>query len=252
VESEWGGEVTRIGNVIGMARRARGVPLWFDGANEHGLGGAALNFPGLAVYRAESEKKYNIPSYALIGFVLKRCKNVSEAANLLSDVNVTPEAFAPDLPPTPLHWIFADSTACIVFEQTKEGARVYQNEIGVMTNAPTFPEHLNNIEEGKSATDLSSESRFILAAEAKKRPAPESAEQFFDMMKSVFVELGKGSTEKMKTVYTSCIDLENGKYYCKNGEKTFQYRLFGDQITELSAKMVYNMGVKTRTTHKGD
>ena len=219
VESEWGGEVTMYGNIIGMARRARGVPLWFDGANEHGLGGAALNFPGLAVYRAESEKKYNIPSYAMIGFVLKRCKNVSEAANLLSDVNVTPEAFAPDLPPTPLHWIFADSTACIVFEQTEEGSRVYQNEIGVMTNAPTFPEHLNNIEEGKSATDLSSESRFILAAEAKKRPAPESAEQFFDMMKSVFVELGKGSTEKMKTVYTSCIDLEKGEYYCKKDGK---------------------------------
>ena len=219
VESEWGGEVTMDGNIIGMARLARGVPLWFDGANEHGLGGAALNFPALAVYRAESEKKYNIPSYALIGFVLERCKNVSEAANLLSDVNVTPEAFAPNLPPTPLHWIFADSDACIVFEQTEEGSRVYQNEIGVMTNAPTFPEHLNNIEEGKSATDLSSESRFILAAEAKKCPAPESAEQFFDMMKSVFVELGKGSTEKMETVYTSCIDLEKGEYYCKKNGK---------------------------------
>ena len=219
VESEWGGEVTMDGTIIGMARRARGVPLWFDGVNEHGLGGAALNFPGLAVYRAESEKKYNNPSYDLIGFVLERCKNVSEAANLLSDVNVTPEAFAPDLPPTPLHWIFADSDACIVFEQTKEGSRVYQNEIGVMTNAPTFPEHLNNIEEGKSATDLSSESRFILAAEAKKRPAPESAEQFFDIMKSVFVELGKGSIDKMKTVYTSCIDLEKGEYYCKKNGK---------------------------------
>lgn len=217
VESEWGGEIVSTNHVFGMARRARGVPLWFDGANEHGLGGAALNFPGLAVYRVESEKKYNIPSYALIGFVLERCKNVSEAEKLLGEVNVTPEAFAPDLPPTPLHWIFADSTACIVFEQTKEGVRVYQNEIGVMTNAPTFLEHENNIKKGMKPTDLSSESRFILAAEAKKRPAPESAEQFFDIMKSVFVELGKGSTDKMKTVYTSCIDLENGKYYCKNG-----------------------------------
>ena len=219
VETEWGGETVRVGNVIGMARMADGVPLWFDAANVYGLGGAALNFPGLAVYRAESEKKYNIPSYALIGFVLERCKNVSEAANLLSDVNVSPEAFAPDLPPTPLHWIFADSDACIVFEQTEEGARVYQNEIGVMTNAPTFPEHLNNIDEGKSATDLSSESRFILAAKAKKCPAPMSAEDFFDIMKSVFVELGKGSKKETKTVYTSCIDLEKGKYYCRECEK---------------------------------
>jgi penicillin V acylase-like amidase (Ntn superfamily) len=219
VESEWGGEVTRDGNIIGMARLACGVPLWFDGANEHGLGGAALNFPGLAVYRAESEKKYNIPSYALIGFVLERCKNVSEAEKLLGEVNVTPEAFAPDLPPTPLHWIFADPSESIVFEQTADGGKVYSNPIGVLTNAPTFPEHLNNIEKGRMATDLSSESRFILAAEAKKRPAPECAEQFFDMMKSVFVELGKGSKKETKTVYTSCIDLVKGKYYCKTDEK---------------------------------
>jgi choloylglycine hydrolase len=140
---------------------------------------------------------------------------VREAANLLSDVNITPDAFAPDLPPTPLHWIFADPSESIVFEQTACGGKVYPNPIGVLTNAPTFPEHLNNIEKGEMATDLSSESRFILAAEAKKRPAPECAEQFFDMMRSVFVELGKGSKKETKTVYTSCIDLRKGEYYCK-------------------------------------
>ena len=138
---------------------------------------------------------------------------------MLSDVNITSTAFAPDLPPTPLHWIFADPQESIVFEQTADGGKVYSNPIGVLTNAPTFPEHLNNIEKGRMATDRSSESRFILAAEAKKRPAPESAEQFFDIMKSVFVELGKGSTENMKTVYTSCIDLEKGEYYCKKDGK---------------------------------
>lgn len=222
VETEWGGEVIRDGNIIGMARVADGVPLWFDAANEYGLCGAALNFPGLAVYRKESDKKYNIPSYRLISFVLERCKNVCEAKVLLSEVNITPEAFAPDLPPTPLHWIFADPSGSIVFEQTAEGARIYHNEIGVLTNAPTFPEHLDNIKNGKKAFDLASESRFILAAEAKNCPAPEIAEQFFDIMKSVFVELGKGSKKETKTVYTSCIDLEKSEYYCKSGEKTIK------------------------------
>ncbi|MBO5702331.1 MAG: linear amide C-N hydrolase [Clostridia bacterium] len=215
VETEWGGEIVNTADIFGMARMANGVPLWFDAANKYGLGGAALNFPGLAVYLDKSEKKYNIPSYNLIGFVLEKCKNVNEAEKLLEEVNVTPDAFAPDLPPTPLHWIFADTSGCIVFEQTEAGSRVYRNEIGVMTNAPTFPEHLENITIGRKPTDFLSESRFILAVEAKKRPAAESAEQFFDIMKSVFVELGRGSTEKMKTVYTSCIDLEKGEYYCK-------------------------------------
>ena len=232
VDTEWGGEIVWDGNIIGMARRIDGTSLWFDGANRHGLGGAALNFPGLAVYRVVSEKKYNIPSYALIGFVLEKCKNVNETENLLREVNVTPEAFSPDLPPTPLHWIFADPEGCIVFEQTELGAQVYRNELGVLTNAPTFPEHLNNIEKGMKPCDLSSESRFVLAAEAKKGSAPESAEDFFDIMKSVFVEIGRGSTEKMKTVYTSCIDLEKGEYYYKNGEKTVKTLRFGDLITE--------------------
>lgn len=232
VETKWGGEIVKTGSVIGMARVANGVPLWFDAANKYGLGGAALNFPGLAVYRVVSEKKYNISSYALIGFVLEKCKNVNEAENLLREVNVTSEAFSSDLPPTPLHWIFADPEGCIVLEQTEAGARVYRNKIGVLTNAPTFPEHLNNIEKGMKPCDLSSESRFVLATEAKKGSAPESAEDFFDIMKSVFVEIGRGSTEKMKTVYTSCFDLKKGKYYCKNGEKTIKTLRFGDQITE--------------------
>lgn len=215
VEREWGGEVVKNEGIIGMARVARGVPLWFDAANKYGLGGAALNFPALAVYRAESDKEFAIPSYALIGFVLEKCKNLNEAQRLLSDVNVTPEAFAHDLPPTPLHWIFADRSGSIVFEQTAEGGKVYRNPIGVLTNAPTFPEHLNNINNGRKPTDLASESRFILAAEAKKRPAPNGAEQFFDIMKSVFVELGRGAKKDTKTVYTSCIDLVKGEYYCK-------------------------------------
>lgn len=219
VESEWGGEVIVNKNIIGMARVAGGVPLWFDAANRHGLGGAALNFPGLAVYCAESDKKYNVPSYDLIGFVLRNCKNVREAEKLLWDVNVTPEAFAPNLPPTPLHWIFADPSESIVFEQTADGGKVYSNPIGVLTNAPNFPEHLNNIEKGEKATDLSSESRFIRAYEAKKRAVGDGAERFFGIMESVFVELGKGSKKDTKTVYTSCMDLEKGEYYCKSDGK---------------------------------
>ena len=219
VERDWGGEVVRTESIVGMARRFGGETLWFDAANGYGLGGAALNFPGHADYRERSDKKYNLPSYALLGFVLERCKNIGEAERLLWEVNITPESIAPDLPTTPLHWIFADTSGSIVFEQTADGAKVYHNPIGVMTNAPTFPEHLNNIKEGRKPSDLSSESRFILAAKAKKCPAPMSAEDFFDIMKSVFVELGKGSKKETKTVYTSCIDLEKGKYYCRECEK---------------------------------
>ena len=65
-------------------------------------------------------------------------------------------------------------------------------------------------------------------------------------MKSVFVELGKGSKKETRTVYTSCIDLEKGEYFCRACKND----LLCDQITELSAEKVYNMGVKTRTPQK--
>ena len=219
VECEWGGEVYRGENIIGMARVEGGVPLFFDAVNSSGLAAAALNFPALAHYRAESGRKFNIPSYNLITFVLEKCKSACDAEALLADVNVTPEAFAPSLPPTPLHWMFADRGGSIVFEQTSEGGKVYRNPIGVMTNAPTFPEHLKNLENGIRPTDLSSESRFILAAEAKKNAARGGVEGFFGIMESVFVELGRGAKKETRTVYTSCIDLDRGEYYCKSAGK---------------------------------
>ena len=219
VECEWGGEVYRGENIIGMARIEGNIPLFFDALNSSGLAAAALNFPGLARYRADAGRRFNIPSYSLISFILENCESVGDAEALLADVNVTPEAFAPDLPPTPLHWMFADKNGSIVFEQTSEGGKVYRNPIGVMTNAPTFPEHLKNLENGLKPTDLSSESRFILAAEAKKKAAQSGAEGFFDIMESVFVDLGRGTKKDTRTVYTSCIDLEKGEYYCKSDGK---------------------------------
>lgn len=219
VEREWGGQVQCFKNMIGMARSVGGIPLFFDAVNTSALAAAALNFPGLAHYRNRGDKRYNVPSYDLIAFVLTNCKSLQEAKEMLIEVNVTPESFAPDLPATPLHWIFADKSGSVVFEQTESGARVYENPIGVLTNAPTFPEHLKNLENGLKPTDLSSESRFILAAEAKKNSASRGVESFFDIMESVFVELGKGANKDTKTVYTSCMDLEKGEYYCKSEGK---------------------------------
>ena len=47
--------------IIGMAVVEKNYPLYFDGMNEFGLSGGALNFPGYAVYPG-SEDKTNIPS----------------------------------------------------------------------------------------------------------------------------------------------------------------------------------------------
>lgn len=215
VETDWGGEVISEGELVGMARREKDKCLWFDAANACGLGGAALSFAGLAVYSSEGEgeSRRGVPSFELLPFVLKRCASAREAERLLREVIITDEGFSKELPPTPLHWIFADSGACIVFEQTASGARVYDNAYGALTNAPEFPLHLRNAKSGRVPTDLSSESRFMRIVNAK-RPFC-GAYGFFDIMSSVFVERGRGSSAEMRTAYTSCIDLEKGEYYLK-------------------------------------
>lgn len=41
--------------------------------------------------------------------------------------------------------MISDDKDCIVVEQVKEGLKVYDNEIGVLTNNPQFSYHLTNI-----------------------------------------------------------------------------------------------------------
>ena len=51
--------------------------LYFDGMNEWGLCGGALNFPDYAVYRSKGDKR-NIPSALVLPFALGFCKSVAE------------------------------------------------------------------------------------------------------------------------------------------------------------------------------
>ena len=44
-----------------------------------------------------------------------------------------------NIPNTTLHWMISDITGkSIVVEQTKEKLNVFDNNIGVLTNSPTF------------------------------------------------------------------------------------------------------------------
>ncbi len=42
------------------------------------------------------------------------------------------------MPSGQLHWIIADKNDCIVVESVKEGIKVYNDPVGVLTNNPTF------------------------------------------------------------------------------------------------------------------
>ncbi len=235
--------------LLGVAHVFEGAPFYFDAVNEKGLAAAALNFLGCAVYQTPRDGAENIPSFALISRVLGECATLSEARFFLSNINITGESAARELPATPLHWLIADSTGAIVVEPLAEGVRVFENPFGVLTNAPPFPYHATHLADysGLSAAppenklckdadlplyarglgavglpgDFASASRFVRAVFVKNQTAQPRTEssavsRFFHLLGVVSVPEGAILTEEgraVKTVYTACADLKTVTYY---------------------------------------
>ncbi len=238
--------------MIGMAYISEGYPLYYDATNEKGLSAAGLNFPQNAEYKPYSDGKDNVTPFELVPWILGQCATVSEAKNLLKQINLLNENFSDDLPLSPLHWIIADRERSITLESIKTGIKVYDNPVGVLTNNPTFdyqifnlnnylrltngdPENTFSGEKGNLELetysrgmgaiglpgDASSMSRFVRATFVKMNSVSgnsemESVSQFFHILKSV--EMQRGCVQPSKglyeiTVYSSCCNTDRGIYY---------------------------------------
>ena len=243
--------LVRHHSMIGIASVVDGYPLYYDAVNEFGLGVAGLNFPGNAIYSAPHPRKLNIASFELIPFILSQCRTVTEVRVLLENANITDAAFRGDLPVTPLHWMICDKTESVVLESVTDGLHLLNNPVGVLTNNPPFPYHLQNLTNYLNITssepmnrfcpsltlepysfgmggiglpgDLSSVSRFVRAAFTKLNSCcgedeADSVAQFFHIMDSVAQVQGcvrlKDGMEK--TVYSSCCNTDEGIYYYKS------------------------------------
>lgn len=235
--------------IIGMAYISEGYPLYYDAINEKGLGMAGLNFVGNADYKEKVEEKDNIAQFEFIPWILSQCDSVNEARTLIEKINLINTPFSDELPVAQLHWIISDSEKSITVESVKEGIKIYENPVGVLTNNPPFdkqmfelnnymnlsaksPEdkfakglNLKEYSRGMGAIglpgDLSSQSRFIRATFVKMNSISgegenESVSQFFHILNSVdqqrgCCDLGDGKYEI--TIYTSCYNTNKGIYY---------------------------------------
>ena len=131
--------------MIGMAYIANDYPLYYDAINEKGLGMAGLNFPTNADYKDEVDDKDNIAPFEFIPWILSQCSNLEEARELLNDINIAKINFSEQLPASPLHWIISDKENSITVECVKDGLKIYDNPVGVLTNNPTFDIHMFNL-----------------------------------------------------------------------------------------------------------
>ena len=235
--------------IIGMAYVTENYPLYYDAINEKGLCIAGLNFVGNANYNEQVESNDNIAQFEFIPWILSQCTTVKEAKKLIENMNFINEPFNENLPLAQLHWIISDSTESITVESVKEGIKIYNNPVGVLTNNPPFDKQmfeLNNYmnlspksPQNKFAKsldlqtyirgmgaiglpgDLSSQSRFVREAFVKMNSVSgdtekESVNQFFHILNSVDQQRGCCQLDNGKfeiTIYTSCCNATKGIYY---------------------------------------
>lgn len=145
-------------DVIGVGITALGVPLYFDCANDAGLAVAGLNFPQSAHYAAGPVNgTVNVAAYEFPYWVARNFGSVAEARAALADVTVVAKAVSDQLPVANLHWIVADATGAIVVECMEDGMRVWDDDVDVLTNEPSFGWHRQNLRNYLTLTDADPE-----------------------------------------------------------------------------------------------
>lgn len=139
------GDISTHYAMIGMAYVVDDYPLYYDATNEKGLSIAGLNFPGNADYKPFVEGKENVSPFELIPWILSQCATVEEAKILLGRMNLWNENFSEELLLSPLHWIISDRDGSITLESVKDGLKIYENPMGILTNNPPFDYQMFNL-----------------------------------------------------------------------------------------------------------
>ncbi|MGL5634335.1 MAG: choloylglycine hydrolase [Sarcina sp.] len=236
--------------IIGMMTIMEGHPMLADGMNEKGLAIAGLNFPIYSYYESETKSGMtNIGVYDFMLWVLANFDSLESVKKELDNVNIMSIPFSPTTPVPTLHWMITDKTGkSIVVEKSKEGLKVFDNNIGVLTNSPTFDWHTTNLKQYISLDanqpektnwsleelnplgqglgliglpgDFTPASRFIRVAYLRQAALKYDADsvnvdEFFHILANVAMVRGAVRTPKLSdiTQYTSCMNLEDNIYY---------------------------------------
>lgn len=235
--------------MIGVAYVQQGYPLYYEAVNEKGLGMAGLNFVGNAVFGKPVEGKDNVAPFEFIPWILGQCADLQQVRTLLKRLNLFSASFSKELPVASLHWMISSREGSLTVESVKEGLRIYDNPVGVLTNNPSFDFQMTNLinymelsasapsnrfcgslklkpySRGMGAIglpgDLSSTSRFVRAAFVKSnskcgQTEDENVSQFFHILNSVFQPKGcvcLGNGKYNYTVYSCCCNTDKGIFY---------------------------------------
>lgn len=252
--------VIGMGMVILDQKSKKNYPLYAEAANEEGLAIAGLNFPRTAFYPKPGTVKgaFEVTPFELIPFILSSFKTVKEVKAFIekNNLQIVDEPFSPQMLNSPLHFIIADKTDdSIVLEPCKDGLKVYDNKLGILTNNPTFDWQMTNLSfyqnlhqkqtndaewyhynlqpfgQGFASYGLPGDwtppSRFVKTAFLKATTDQNEDDenliaQFFHILDNVsmvkggiIVQTPNNKEAYDITLYSSCINLEESVYYYK-------------------------------------
>jgi len=132
--------------VVGM--NALGLDEIIDGVNEQGLAGGLFYFPDYAGYQDVAQERHGraLAPWQLMTWILTTCSTVAEVKAALLTITVS-NAILPQWGFTPpVHGIVHDAQGnCLVIEYVNGQLCLYDNPLGVVTNAPTFDWHITNL-----------------------------------------------------------------------------------------------------------
>lgn len=120
-----------------------------EGVNEEGLSTGIFYFKNYGKLAPYSEKKLNenITDMDLTKWILSNFKTVDEVKEHLKDINIVPAFIENGIPSPTGHWRVSDTTGkTIIIEIVENGKmNIYDDKIGVLTNAPGFDWQLTNL-----------------------------------------------------------------------------------------------------------
>ena len=228
--------------------------LLLDGINKYGLCVSIFNFPHMSssgpmsgpVSESTSNSTSNslkINNTDLSYHLLYNYKNVEEVKNALKDIDII------NVKNINIHWSVVDNSGkFIIVEIIQNKLYIFDNKINVITNSPSFPEHLQNLEKYKSANPTkikgsntngtsadileglySSKSRFIRANYLLKYSEKIDFMSVFHILNNFDIPYGTvldrdGLSER--TVYTVVYDLTNFKVYFRNYDDLYIRKIF--------------------------
>ncbi len=104
----------------------------------------------------EVEGKLNLTPQDFLPWVLGEHASLEDVKADLDNIALIGKYWLAGREVFSFHWILTDKSGqTLILEPTVNGLEVIEDSIGVMTNSPTYPEHMNRLEKKLGVTDSS-------------------------------------------------------------------------------------------------